>query len=300
LKTLLFSILVFSSFAVADIESVSVTRSSHRVCSKWLLSNDLPYVVYDPPSGTAVLAQWFFLPGFADEPKNHDAFFKGLARNGIRVVSMTYPSHGEASGAPLGFYTFRSLLRKAVLPLMKAALIPGIPYLIGGWSTGAVMSEYLVRGSLLKDFVGSSPSGVIEIALGLPVRLVPGNWLAQVTPETLSSREEPAFWQGVSIRPSSPYLHPLFSATLAIESFLLRKVPAGRERIPTLVLSAGKKDAYVQAEQTHQLFNRLSQLPQSRIQVVQFPEAKHAIQWEPNERRQLVRSVNEFILSTVQ
>jgi hypothetical protein len=87
------------------------TQSSY--CSRTIVSYS-PHLIVEPPPGTRVVAEYIYFTGFADSPFNYRRQFNALAQQGIRVLSVAYPSHAGAKGFPLGGLSFQTVAQGMV------------------------------------------------------------------------------------------------------------------------------------------------------------------------------------------
>lgn len=174
-----------------------------------------------------------YLHGFADRFDNHQPLFEELTRQGLRVITFDYPSHGESCGTSINWFGFAELADLA--GRIETAKRGRGPLYLAGWSTGGLLAVRMAQG------VGSSLSrpiaGMALFAPGVDVRTV-----LSVSESTLT-RNRSAPHAGPP-SPSSPAFRPLFATALLTNSFAASAQLSAN--IPTLVITGGQtEDEYV-------------------------------------------------------
>lgn len=253
-------------------------------CSRSIASYS-PHLIIDPPEGTPVVGEYIYFTGFADSPFNYRRQFTALSQQGIRVLSVAYPSHAGATGFPLGILSFETVAQGMVDFLGRHGRA-NLPLFIGGWSTGGTVSEYLVQHDLIKKQLRRTISGVIEIAPGMPVKMIPGSF-GFVTKATLTPDPVGEFWEQLQISPRTPFFHPVFAITLRNASWDLYHHPERHGRVPTLLFTAGEFDHYVDGKMVldwGKTVNNHAAYPPDLIQpgrlwIESYPKEFHALHW---------------------
>lgn len=286
---ILLGCLIVSS-APATFSESEIREVRYPLCAKLLGGTSskyegVPYRIYEPGRSVGARAEFIFLPGFADVPKNHDAFLKRLARAGIRSIAITYPSHsGAQHSVSLGAFTVPRLVRSLIVPVIREESKCDVPIFLGGWSTGALIAEYLAQHRTLENELSQVPIGLVQITPAMPVRLLPGK-LGFVTSRTLSSDPDENSWREMAILPRTPLAFPLFALSLLSQSYRLQLDVNAAAPLPRLVFLTGKRDRYVDPRATSDWLVRLYGSEQrTKIWTVHFSEAPHAVQWEKSTR----------------
>lgn len=254
------------------------------LCSRSIISYS-PHLIVEPPQGTPVLAEYLFFTGFADSPFNYRRQFTALSGQGIRVLSVAYPSHAGAKGFPLGVMSFKTVVQGMVDFLGKYGRST-LPLFIGGWSTGGTVSEYLVQHELIEKQLHRSISGVIEIAPGMPVKMIPGTF-GFVTKATLAVDPVGEFWERLEVSPRTPFFHPVFALTLLSASWDLYHHPERHGRVPTLLFTAGELDRYVDGRKVLEWAKSVNNpsafapdfIQPGRLWIEYYPNEFHALHW---------------------
>lgn len=186
-----------------------------------------------------------FLHGFADRADNHEPLFEEWNRQGLRVISFDYPSHGETKGPDIDKFNlkggaFPGLAKIAQEVEKKSREDANRPLILAGWSTGGLLGIRILQAPDLS--LERKVSAAVFFAPGVAVRPLVGK-AGFVTLDTLTQNPNPPH-RG-PIEPPSPLAHPLFSADLLLNAKLSWK-EAYPQSVPTLiVIGDEQKDFYV-------------------------------------------------------
>lgn len=219
-----------------------------------------------------------YLPGFSDRLDNHAPLFEAWNKQGLRVISFDYPSHGETRGTSLNFFTFKRMARLVQLVERQTREDENRPLVLAGWSTGGLLAVRMVQSPKLAK-LERAPKGLILIAPGVSVRNVVGEPslrypLGEVTEPSLTHSFSPPHHG--EIQPKSPGSMLLFSTFIKINSVIsnYQYVPPD---LPTLVILGGpEEDRYAN---TQRIWDWVSQQIDdgANIKAVSFPMARHEI-----------------------
>lgn len=243
---------------------------------EWIYSSKIRVGVQDPEG--APLGDVLYFHGFSDRLDNHGPLFEAWNKQGLRVISFDYPSHGESTGTSLNFFSFRRLARLAVTVEKATREEIQRPLILSGWSTGGLLALRMMQGQSFERFE-RSPRGLILFAPGVSVRNFVGRSslrypLGEVTLDSLTHDPEPPHHGEIS--PKSPGSTPLFASFLKLNSLLSQwqKLPP---ELPTLILLAGSEDdRYANSES---VLNWIQQQNENGAQIdaFQFPGARQEI-----------------------
>lgn len=233
---------------------------------------------YLPPG--PISGDVLYLPGFADRLDNHEPLFEEFNKQGFRVISFDYPSHGETFGEmnSLDYFSFSDLSHLAKYVEVKTQTDSRRPLVFAGWSTGGLLAIRMFQSNAFSSSA-RKPAGLILYAPGVSVHPLVGKWRV-VTERTLTHNPRPPHLG--SIKPKSPLEFPAFAAKLLTNAELaqLETLPAN---IPTLIfVGSPTADKYVKTQNVLKwtLSQRQKGVP---IFGIQCPNAAHELDNEPTE-----------------
>lgn len=239
------------------------------------------------------VADVIFLHGFSDRLDNHMPLFNELTSRGMRVISFEYPSHGETQSASLGWYSFEDLFNLVRIVEAQTVEEDGRPLFLMGWSTGGLLAARMAQKEFFSKFT-RAPSGLVLIAPGVSVYLVPGQW-GFVTEESLTSN--PSVPHKGPIAPSSPFAKPVFSLRLLANSlFSWTAMPRG---LPVLTLIGGDlTDVYADSKEVKR-WVRQRRKGNPLMYGVQCAQGKHELDNEFEPLGVTVRRASSDFLSGI-
>ncbi len=226
--------------------------------------------VIETPESNSIKADVLFFIGYGDRADNHSPLFRLLSKNGYRVISFDYPSHGETRCSSLNYHDYSSLMEIAKDVEKTTRTSDPTPLILGGWSTGGLLAVRMMQTNALLDRV---PKKMFLLAPGVSVYpLVGGDGI--IRQETLLSNPNPPH-RG-PITPVSPLLTPLFSAALISNSIMAQhsKLPHDLETL--LIVGSDTLDLYAKTVQVR-VWYRNQKMLGSKMTAIQCPNSRHEI-----------------------
>ena len=221
------------------------------------------------------VADVLFFHGYGDRFSNHEALFKEWIKAGVRVIAFDLPSHGGTEGGPgfdLDNLSFTDLQRIAAKVEKNYIENPKRPLILAGWSLGGLLAARIAQSTNLSQ-LSRIPSGLLLLAPGVSVNWCVGNWVCQITNETLTHDEK--LYQR-PITPASPIYRLGFAAHL-LESASLAWHEGLPPNIPTMVVVAGDDDRYVNSLDLLSWISTQRSEFHANIQAIQCPGARHEV-----------------------
>lgn len=245
--------------------------------------------IIQSPEGISTKADMLFFIGFGDRADNHDPLFKLMNEQGIRVISFDYPTHGKSRCSHIDYETFTSLSDMAQEIEVKTREDINRPLIVSGWSTGGLLALRMMQNNFLAErFVQS----LVLITPGVSVyNFVGGDGI--IRERTLLQNPNPPHVGPPS--PMSPFLAPVFAATLKFNSKLAKESHLPHY-IPTLVLVAGDKlDKYVKTPVLKQWIKK-ERVTKSNLTAFQCEQSMHEMDNEINPIGLTVRNlIKDFV-----
>lgn len=225
-----------------------------------------------------------YFHGFSDRLDNHGPLFESWTKQGFRVISFDYPSHGETSGTSLNLFTFRRLADLALEVERATREDINRPLILSGWSTGGLLALRIVQGQTFKKFERDL-KGLILFAPGVSVRNFVGSPslrypIGEITLESLTHDPKPPHFG--NIFPKSPGSTLLFSTFLKVNSILsqYQKLPMD---LPILIFVAGTEDDLYANSKTVLNWIEWQKQNGAKIQSIEMPGSRHEIDNETEE-----------------
>ena len=228
-----------------------------------------------------------FLHGHADRLDNHMALFRAWQHSGARVIALDWPSHGGSHIGPLDMYEAEDLF--ALVQLVERATLqdPQRPLVLAGWSYGGLIATRLLQHSDALQGLSRRPAGLLLLAPGVVLQpFVGGDGIARV--ETLMHAPYTPLAGPPS--PASPLLNPVFAlrtlvlAQLAQQALLPSDIPV------QVIVGDARNDWYVNTQGVID-WSRRQQAGGVPLQLLQCPDARHALDTEPWPLGQRVREL---------
>lgn len=259
------------SLVVAEFEDDKVRTLT--VGCKALLS--VKIVVLPPTRPGKTRGDVIFFHGFADRSTNHIPLFADWRARGFRVIAPDLPSHGGTKGMRgLDLFTFRQLADILISVEKTTREDAERPLFVSGWSTGGLIAVRMAQWDLWKK-AGRKLTAMVLLTPGVAVHPLVGEW-GVVTARTLTRNPNPGM-QG-PLRPSSPFLRPVFASQLLYNAWAARQEGLPPD-VPTLVLLAGEKeDRYVRTSAVRDW----ARVAGPKVWILEFPGAFHQLDEEPD------------------
>lgn len=220
------------------------------------------------------MADILYLHGFADHLGNHRQLFEAWTNAGFRVIAFDFPSHGKSYGLRgLDTFPFTSLARLAATIEKRTAEDSRRPLLLAGWSTGALLATRIVSSNQFPRFTRPIKAQIL-FSPGISVPWLVGDF-GRVTWRSLSNN--PALWNSPAPKPMSPFVKPLFSLSLKLNSWVAQ---SDLLSVPTLCMVGGVDDnRYINLNNVIDwaAWQEASGMP---LELREFPDAAHALDLE--------------------
>jgi alpha-beta hydrolase superfamily lysophospholipase len=248
----------------------------------WPFTASIEIGVQTPDEGVEVKGDVLYLPDYGDAFLNHRPLFDEWSRQGLRVITFDYPSHGGTEGASLNWFTFERLAKLAKFVERDTRQEKSRPLILSGLGLGGLLATRMIQGSSM-PCCDRPAAGVILFAPAIASRIFAGTRsssfpLGEITLADLTN--DPNFQLQSEIKPLSPGSKLLFTATTKINSIFAR-LQTYPKKIPTLVIVGSElNDSFVNSAKI-KAWVRRQQKGGAQVTLQSYQNAFHQID---NER----------------
>ncbi|HRW08158.1 MAG TPA: alpha/beta fold hydrolase [Caldilineaceae bacterium] len=228
-------------------------------------------------SPEAPKADILFIHGHADRLDNHGALFTHWRDAGFRVISFDLPSHGKSNILPIDLYTHEELAGLA--RLVDRATIEEMdrPLFLAAWSFGGLVATRIAQEPTWRaGFTRDIEALLLLTPAVTPYPFAGGDGISRV--ETLTNNPNAVLAAPPS--PAAPAQNPIFAGRLLYEAWRAHNATLLTD-LPILVLAADPEGDWYVYEEGVIAWAKAQQQADVALQLLQCPQAKHALDNEP-------------------
>lgn len=224
-------IVIISNLAGHEAKAASIHTRMVRVHPNLSLRMGIMSSNWPKPVGDVI-----YLHGFGDRLDHHEPLFRTLSDQGYRVISFDWPSHGETQSNSIDWYTLDEMAELVKFVERSSREEQTRPLFVVGWSAGGLLAVRMAQKGQFQSW-GREPKAMVLHTPGVALRMIPGSW-GLITEDSLTSNALVPHRH--SPQPASPYLKPLFSLRLLLNSiYSFHEV--WPSKIPMLTILAGEE-----------------------------------------------------------